>query len=417
MRLFRRMKFLVAVFMLCFGRVFAQTTAVPVWRGALGGAVLCPPACVDGAVVAVCEGGFVRAFSYGGEDLWTYRIPGKLEPFVTRGPDGISWVAQAEAGGPRKLIALNRAGRKVSELVFDKPFTASPEAGLDGRVFVPFGDTVVMYSFRGQKLGESKQDGASGSGFLPVRPPVHPHVTLTMTRAQGQRPGSEWVLDITGAAALPVYNDGLVIVGGRNWILAAYRVEDPPSASSAPPETYKLAERTAVPDWVSIQGIAAALDRGTVGGNERIFASFLMDICQITATPKLRAANIEERVTALALLGRLGSSEYMPFLADVLRYETAPVLKVAAARAIGSVGIDRDGRAMAVLMNEALPVFPRNDPFTAVALADAAGNLILVNGPPAYSQGAAILGAYAAQKSSPSLQKRAAYWLEQLFVR
>jgi hypothetical protein len=358
----------------------------------------------------------VRAFSYTGQDLWTYRIPGKLEPFVTRGPDGISWVAQTEPGGPRKLIALNRVGRKVSEIEFDKPFTAPPEAGLDGRVFVHFGDTVVMYSFQGQKLGESKQDAAPSSGFLPMRPPAHPHVTLTMTRAEGRRPGSEWVLDITGAAALPVYNDGLVIVGGRNWILAAYRMEDPPPAP--PPETYKLAQRTPVPAWVSTQGISAALDRGAVGGveNERIFASFLMDICQVATMPKPQAAGIEERVAALTLLGRLGSPEYMPFLSDVLRHETAPAIKTAAARAIGAIGIDRDGKAMSALLNEALPVFPPGDPLAATALADAAGNLVLVNGPPAYSQGAAILGAYAAQKNSPGLQKRAEYWLEQLFA-
>jgi hypothetical protein len=370
---------------------------------------------MDGAVVAVCEGGFVRAFSYAGQDLWTYRVPGKLEPFVTRGPDGISWVAQTEPGGPRKLIALNRVGRKVSELVFDKPFTAPPETGLDGRVFVPFGDTVAMYSFRGQKLGETKQGGVSPDGLVPMRPPVHPHVTVTMTRVQGLQPGNEWTLDIIGAAALPVYNDGLVIVGGRNWILAAYRMEDPPPAP--PPETYKLAQYTAVPGWVSMEGISVALDRGAVGGNERIFASFLMDICQITAVPKLQAANIEERAAALTLLGRLGSPEYMPFLADVLRHETATAIKAAAARAIGSIGIDRDGKAMAALLNAAFPVLPLNDPFTAAALADAAGNLIIVNGPPAYNQGSAILGAYAAQKRSPGLQKRAAYWLEQLFTR
>jgi hypothetical protein len=370
---------------------------------------------MDGAVVAVCEGGFVRAFSYSGRDLWTYRIRGKFEPFVTRGPDGICWVAQEEPGGPRKLIALNRVGRKVSELAFDEPFTAPPEVGLDGRVFVPFGDTVVTYSFRGQKLGESKGNGASYNGFLPIQAPEYPHVTLTMSRAEGRRPGSEWVLDIVGATALPAYNgEGLVIVGGQNWILAAYRVEDSSPASFVPPETYKLAQHTATPDWVSLKGIAAALDEGTVGGNEQVFASFLMDVCRITV-PKLHAANIEERTAALTLLGRLGSPEYMPFLINIVRYETIPAIKAAAVQAIGDIGIDRDGKAMTALMNEAVPVLPLSDPFVANALADATGKLILVNGPPAYHQGAAILGAFFGQQTFPDLQKRAAYWLEQLF--
>jgi hypothetical protein len=378
---------------------------------------------MDGAVVAVCEGGFVRAFSYGGRDLWTFRIRGKLAPFVTRGPDGISWVAEDEADGYRKLIALNRVGRKVSELVFAEPFSAPPEAGLDGRIFVPFGETVVTYSFRGQKLGESKR-GAAYNGFSPLKLPVYPHVTLTMTRAEGRRPGSEWALDIIGAAALPAYNeDGLVIVGGQNWILAAYRVEDPPSVSVNTPETYKLARRTAVPDGVSsdsipvsIEGITAALDRGTVGADEWIFASFLMDISRITVVPRLPTAVIEERVAALTLLGRLGSTEYMPFLVDILRHETVPAIKAAAARAIGTIGIDRDGRAMSTLMNEALPIFPLGDPFVANAVVDAVGKLILVNGPPAYNQGAAILSAFFAQQNFPGLRNRAAYWLDQLFA-
>jgi hypothetical protein len=387
---------------------------------------------MDGAVVVVCEGGFVRSFSYSGQDLWTYRIRGKFEPFVTRGPDGISWVAEENAGGPRKLIALNRVGRKVSEIAFTEPFTAPPQAGLDGRIFVPFGETVVTYSLHGQKLGTAKNGAASPGGFAPMPVPAYPHVTLSATRAEGRLPGSEWVLDITGAAALPAYNgEGLVVVGGQNWILAAYRVEDAPLQAarldaeeahresipllSKRPETYKLAERIAVPVWVSMEGIAAALDQGTVGDNEPVFASFLMNIFQ-TVVPKPQINDIEERVAALTLLGRLGSPEYMPFLAGVLSHETAPEIKAAAAASIGAIGIDRNGIAINALMNEVLPVFPLSNPSVQNAVVDAAGKLALMNGPPVYPQGAAILGAFSIQKTFPGLQKRAAYWLRQLFA-
>jgi hypothetical protein len=401
-------------------RTFAQTTvpSVPVWRGALGGVALCPPSCMDGVVVVVCEGGFVRAFSYEGRDLWTYRIRGKFAPFVTRGPDGMTWVAREEAGGSKNLIALNRVGRKVSELQFDEPFTAPPEAGLDGRIFVPFGDTVVTYSFRGQKLGESKGGEAAYNGFAPIRPPHYPHVSLSMTRAEGHRPGDEWVLDIVGAAALPAYNgQGLVIVGGQNWILAAFRVENIPPAPPvppAPPETYGLARYAAVPAWVSVEGIAAALDRGDVNGNEQVFASFLMDMSRVKVTPKLRAERIDERVQALALLGRLGSPEYTPFLVDVLRRDTHPRIKAAAAQAIGAIGIDRGGKAIEALMDEALPVFPLRDTFFINAVVEAAGKLCLVNGPPAYDRGLAILGAFSTQQNFPGIKRWAAYWLKQV---
>jgi hypothetical protein len=410
--------FCFLLFVLHAGAVFSQVVipTVPVWRGALGGVVLCPPSCQDGVVVVVCDGGFVRAFSYGGHDLWTYRVRGKLAPFVTRGPFGISWVARDEADGYNSLIALNRVGRKVSEIRFDKPFTAPPEAGLDGRIFVPFGDTVATYTFSGQKLGESRVGETAYNGFAPLRPPVYPDITLTMTRAESRESGNEWVLDILGAAALPVYNgDGLVIAGGQNWLLAAYRVKDPePPSAPQPPETYGLVKRTVPPEWVSREGIAAALEKGDVGENERAFASFLMEKSRVTPTLKLPAVTIAERVDALALLGRLGSTEYVPFLVDVLDRESNPLIKAASVRAIGAIGIDRDDKAMNAFLREALPVFPTNDTVVLNAIVEAAGKLSVINGPPVYDRGLAILGALSAQRTFPDIQKQAASWLKRV---
>jgi hypothetical protein len=406
------------VFVVFPGAVFSQTTipAVPAWRGALGGVLLCPPSCQDGVVIAVCDGGFVRAFSYGGRDLWTYRVRGRLAPFVTRGPDGISWVGREEEGGPKSLIALNRVGRKVSEIRFEKPFTAPPEAGLDGRIFVPFGDTVVTCTFSGQKLGESKAGGIVYNGFAPIRPPIYPDITLTMTRAESREPGEEWILDIMGAAVLPAYNgDDLVIVGGQNWLLAAYRVKDPaPPSAPKPPETYGLAKWASPPEWVTREGIAAALDRGNVGDNERVFASFLMETSRVTPTLKLPAATIAERVEALFLLGRLGSPEYVLFLVDVLNRESNPRIKAAAVRAIGAIGIDRDGKAMNAFVKAALPVFPTSDTMVLNAIVEAAGVLSVINGPPIYDRGIAVLAALSAQRTFPDIQKQTAFWLKRV---
>jgi hypothetical protein len=369
-------------------------------------------------VVVVCDGGFVRAFSYEGRDLWTYRIRGKLAPFVTRGPDGISWVAREEKDGPKSLLALNRVGRKVAEMRFEQPFTAPPEAGLDGRIFVPFGDTVVTCTFGGQKLGESKAGEHTYNGFAPFRPPVYPDITLTMTRAESRESGNEWILDIEGASALPAYNgDGLVIVGGQNWLLAAYRVKDPaPPAASKPPETYGLAKWTAPPEWISREGIAAALDQGNVGENERAFASFLIETSRITPGLNLPAATIAERVEALTLLGRLGSPEYVPFLVDVLGRESSPLIKTAAIRAIGAIGIDRGGRAMNAFVREALPIFPASDTQVLNAILEAAGKLSVINGPPIYDRGVAILGALSVQQTFPEIKKQAAAWLKRMLA-
>jgi hypothetical protein len=370
---------------------------------------------MDGVVVAVCDGGFVRAFSYEGKDLWTYRTEGKFAPFIARGPDGITWVAPEEPGGPRSLIALNRIGRKISELRFDTPFTAPPKIGLDGRIFVPFGDRVAVYAFRGQKLGEAANEGPSYNGFEPMRPPAYPGITLSMTRAESRRPGSEWALDITDAAALPVYNGaGLVIVGGTNWLLAAYRVEDRPLPKPSPPETYGLAKRIPVSEWTTLEDIAATLDAGTVGISERSFASFLMETAQITTTLKLRAKTIEERAEALTLLGRLGSPEYVPFLTNIFNQDTNSLIKASAAEAIGTIGIDRNGNAAKALANVVLPVFPLSNSLVINAAVEAAGKLSIINGPSVYAQTIAILGAYSVQQNFPGIQKQAANWISRI---
>jgi hypothetical protein len=325
-------------------------------------------------------------------------------------------VAREEEDGTKSLIALNRVGRKVSEIRFDHPFTAPPEAGLDGRIFVPFGDMVATYTFSGQKLGESKAGESAYNGFAPLRSPVYPDITLTMTRAESREPGNEWILDILGASAPPAYNgDDLVIVGGENWLLAAYRVKDPePPGAPEPPETYGLAKLVPSPEWVSREGIAAALEQGNVGDNERIFASFLMETSRVTPALKLPAATIAERVEALALLGRLGSPEYVPFLVDVLGRESNLLVKAAAIHAIGAIGIDRDGKAMNAFIKEAFPLFPTSDPFVLNAIVEAAGTLSIINGPPEYGRGVAILGALSAQQIFPGIQKQAAFWLERV---
>ena len=406
-----------AGFLLVNGALSAQAAlSAPVWRGALGGVALSQPACRDGAVVVVCEGGFVRAFSYEGRGLWTYRIRGRFAPFITRGPDGITWVSRDEAGGPRNLIALNRVGKKILELRFDKPLTGRPEAGYDGRVFVPFADGVTVYTALGVKLGKAVPD------FPPEEPEVYPGVSLTMTRAEGHDVNGRlrWYLDIDGAAALPAYNgEGLVIVGGRNWLLAAFRVEGGGgngggAAGTRPAKRYGLSRQIDAPDWVTLSAIEAALDAGTVNGNEAVFASFLRYTGRITPRAWPTPEYLADRARALRLLGRLGSPEYMPFLIDIFQREPHPDIRAAAAWAMGAIGIDREGRAIAALAAAALPVMPLRSEPVLEAVLEATAKLSLVNGPPVLEKGLSILGMYRIQKTYPALQPRAAAWFDEI---
>jgi HEAT repeat protein len=130
----------------------------------------------------------------------------------------------------------------------------------------------------------------------------------------------------------------------------------------------------------------------------------------------LPAATIAERVEALTLLGRLGSPEYVPFLVNVLGRESNSLIKTAAVRAIGAIGIDRDGRAMSAFIREALPVFPTSDTLVLNAILEAAGKLSIINGPPIYDRGVAILGTLSVQRTFPDIQKQAAAWLKRMLA-
>jgi hypothetical protein len=375
---------------------------------------LSQPACRDGAVVVVCEGGFVRAFSYEGRGLWTYRIRGRFAPFITRGPDGLTWVSRDEPGGPRNLIALNRVGKKILELRFENPLSGQPKTGYDGRVFVPFADGVVVYTATGVKLGKAVPD------FPPEEPVEYPGVSLSMSRAEGRAPDGHlrWYLDIEGAAALPAYNgEGLVIAGGRNWLLAAFRVEDGTAdnhAALATAKRYGLSRQLDVPDWVTLSSIEAALDAGTVDGNEAVFASFLRQSSRLTPRALQTPETLSERARALRLLGRLGSPEYMPVLVDIFLRDGHPDIRAAAAEAMGAIGIDREGKAIAALSAAVLPMMPLRNERVLEAALEAVAKICLVSGPPLTGQGLSILGMYRVQKTYPALQPLAAVLLEEL---
>jgi hypothetical protein len=383
-------------------------------------------------VTTVCDGGFVRAFSYEGRDLWTYRLRGRFAPFILRGPDGITWVAKDEPGGPRSLIALNRAGRKITELNFDEPIARKPQTGLDGRVFVPFRSGVTVFSLGGQKLGDASPR------LPPETKPEFPNIKLSLTRAEGRRnDGSlEWFLDIDGAAALPTYApEGLLFIGGKNWLLAAYSVvsdtrsavpdtrsavsdarsavsdtrsavSDTRSAVSGtrPPAFYGLSLDTAVPDWVTLTVIEKAIDAGELGDDEPVFAAYLRSVAKPSSQKWMKPDETAESEQALWLLGRLGSAEYMPFLTDVFLRERDPRIRTAIVRAMGAIGIDRNGKALEALASYALPVMPLRQESLLGTILEVTAKLCVVNGPPAQRRGMALIGAYRAQKTYPRLQ-------------
>jgi outer membrane protein assembly factor BamB len=119
---------------------------------------------------------------------------------------------------------------------------------------------------------------------------------------------------------------------------------------------------------------------GRVGEHEREWLVRLMEIADgIYADGSLRQnrflynrprAHISQRILALQLLSRIGSSETIPWLTRFFRQETEQLVKAAAARAIGDIGVDPDGVALQEFQNAARA---GGDEQTLTAVASATG--------------------------------------------
>jgi outer membrane protein assembly factor BamB len=170
---FIRIYFPVMAFLFCFS-LNAETAegifpeemgdaAAPVWRMALGGAVIGVPTVQGGTVVVVLDGGHVRAYTLDGKPLWDYYARGKLAPYVSRSREGTCYIYRTDG----TLIAVNRAGRELWRLRVQPQLQPAGAAGAsgpaaelsapvlsgwDGRIFVSQGRTLYCYTAAGYRL-------------------------------------------------------------------------------------------------------------------------------------------------------------------------------------------------------------------------------------------------------------------------
>ncbi|GMO49035.1 MAG: hypothetical protein Ta2B_30450 [Termitinemataceae bacterium] len=91
-----------------------------------------------------------------------------------------------------------------------------------------------------------------------------------------------------------------------------------------------------------INNIFDAVKRGNVGSNELLYTKFLMNLAnskdQFAVLEK--PENLEERLTAIRLLGKIGGIEIMPFLSELFLSEKNITIKSTIAEAIGDIGMD-----------------------------------------------------------------------------
>ncbi|GHV53249.1 hypothetical protein AGMMS49579_11690 [Spirochaetia bacterium] len=525
-------------------QICAQDIAEPIWRQSLGGAVTGIPAVQAESAVVVLDSGSIKAFSTGGNALWTYSARGRVSPFVTRSREGTSYIGRTNG----ILIAVNRSGRELWQVNLGSPLSAPVICGWDGRLFVPTGQKISCYTGAGRRLWQhslespislrpvpDKRGGilmvlenrdlvridpfGKMSSFslrevplavLPVdeelllvykngaleitdpageaprtlpplpSPPLaavcrlnqgaavlgngkvllfsaqtgevlwtaESHirssgnaatVSVSMTfdergvyvlslggasgfSAYGTDAGSRlWTMNIERAATIPAFgNDGILYSGGSDWLLYAYRMEDPVRQQSlygpAPEGNYGIAGASSNENY-QFDLITKALDSGAVGENELAYTGSLMEFLKNElprpGIPRLYPqADLRRRIQALQLLGRFGSPEIIPFLADVFTRDNEPRVKAAAAEAMGSIGIDPEGIALRAFSEAIFSPGSLRDEQSLLGIAAASGALCRFGGPPIAERGVKILTGLTAPDRPPAVRLRAQRELE-----
>jgi outer membrane protein assembly factor BamB len=261
---------------------------------------------------------------------------------------------------------------------------------------------------------------------------------LSKTRAAGFTPEGRmlWALDLRGAASVPGFgDDGILYSGGTDWILYAFRQEDrvrqqpqsvfgpaaegsygtgapPPSSWASHPMRY---EEPQVEQELGL--IRQAILGGKVANRELEYTAYLMETAnagQDLDSPRLRPlVHISHRVRALQLLGIIGSRETIPFLTRIFAQDQDPVVRAAAAQAIGAIGMDPDGIALNAFSNAARSVILREEQVLA-AMASATGAICRFSGPPVMDAGIRILTSLSTRNRPQLVQTIAKQELETL---
>ncbi|MDR0476086.1 MAG: PQQ-binding-like beta-propeller repeat protein [Treponema sp.] len=156
--------FILNIFFLCLNvlginalGVYAQNAApdeaalsaeAPFWRQALGGSVLGRPAPQAESVVMISDGGSLKAYSWQGRVLWDFFAHGRLAPYLSRSPEGTSYVCRTNG----ILIAVNRSGRELWRINMGEALEAPVLIGWDGRLFAFTASMVRCYTASGFQL-------------------------------------------------------------------------------------------------------------------------------------------------------------------------------------------------------------------------------------------------------------------------
>jgi len=224
-----------------------------------------------------------------------------------------------------------------------------------------------------------------------------------------------WFTLLQNAAAIPAFGeDGVLYSGGRDWILYTYKIEDRVTSQSsgvygpAPEGSYGTGRPNAVymedipmseyEIRAKLDQINAAINSGRVGVDELAWTTFLLTVSS-------GRQPFQHRIHALNLLGRIGSQETVPWLLDIFRRETNSSVRVAAAAAIGAIGVDPEGEALRIFIYTIVQGL--RDEQILLSIASATGALCRFSGPPLSETGVRILTLLSAGSQPPLVRRQA----------
>jgi outer membrane protein assembly factor BamB len=215
-----------------------------------------------------------------------------------------------------------------------------------------------------------------------------------------------WFANLENASGIPAFgNDGTLYSSGKDWVLNAWKMEDrtlnqrqnlygpAPQAvygtGNPPPSAYAyiIGRFHEITVRRELEIIQAGIASGKVGGNELDWVAYLMETADggywpVVTNSREPKALINHRISALQLLSRIGSIETIPWLVSFFRRESEPLVRIAAALAIGGIGMDPDGKAIQEFTAVVRTGHPIRDEQLFITIAAVTGALCRFSGHP-----------------------------------
>ncbi|MDR1148628.1 MAG: PQQ-binding-like beta-propeller repeat protein [Spirochaetaceae bacterium] len=417
--------------LLCF-----TASGTRLWQLELESPLVLPPVPdKSGGFAAVLENkSFIRVNAFG--QLYAVQlddIPRTLLPLPPE-TDGRPPQAALYSNGVLEFIREDGAGnpRRFLTRFPSPPITAAERDGLLAALLTN-GDLTLFSPEHGILWSVRTALSAAGNQNVEINWDEEEIYVLSQNGGEGYNLNGRrlWNMRLLGSAAMPVIYDGILYSSGKDWIFYAYRVEgkEKPSAAQGL-ESYNL--KTGgdyglgkAPSYLEAQNLPRSgaltdiLDKietcvrhGNIGVMEPLYTKILL---AAAGGAGLGAENINQRLKAISLLGRAGSREIIPFLTGLFRRDKNIQVKSAAAQAIGAIGVDPDGRALAAFAEFIAAPHTYSHERLLSNLAVSIGSLCRFSGPPLSRLGIPLLISLTDHRQPKSARQRAGQELSLLY--